>query len=185
MCRKLKERGTDIKDLQDVAQLRVIVKMREGQDPCLYGTGPQLCYHIMGLVHTMWAPIPGAVKDYIATPKTNGYQVRGTLPHCILVAPLHPCCRFSRLCIAEDIHTLRYLACDPQRDGCHLVQSLHTTVLPLGEEKLFPVEVQIRTFQMHRLAEYGIAGGHHSIRGPTCCMAALLPACALPCCACF
>ena len=40
------------------------------------------------------------------------------------------------------------------------MQSLHTTVLPLGEEKLFPVEVQIRTFQMHRLAEYGIAGEH-------------------------
>lgn len=58
----------------------------------------------------MWAPIPGAVKDYIATPKTNGYQ------------------------------------------------SLHTTVLPLGAEKLFPLEVQIRTSEMHRLAEYGIAG---------------------------
>ena len=65
---------------------------------------------LQGLVHTMWAPIPGAVKDYIATPKTNGYQ------------------------------------------------SLHTTVLPLGAQKLFPLEVQIRTSEMHRLAEYGIAG---------------------------
>ncbi|EIE19013.1 hypothetical protein COCSUDRAFT_31311 [Coccomyxa subellipsoidea C-169] len=108
--RKLKERGMDLEDLQDVAQLRVIVKLKDAHDSSLYGTGSQLCYHIMGLVHTMWAPIPGAVKDYIATPKTNGYQ------------------------------------------------SLHTTVLPLGAEKLFPLEVQIRTAEMHRLAEYGIAG---------------------------
>ncbi|CAL5224551.1 g7251 [Coccomyxa viridis] len=108
--RKIAERNLNIDDFQDVAQLRVIVTMKDGHDSTLYGTGSQLCYHIMGLVHTMWAPIPGAVKDYIATPKTNGYQ------------------------------------------------SLHTTVLPLGAEKLFPLEVQIRTAEMHRLAEYGIAG---------------------------
>ena len=40
------------------------------------------------------------------------------------------------------------------------VQSLHTTVLPIGTTKdLFPVEVQIRTAQMHREAEFGVAGG--------------------------
>ena len=41
------ERGLDIEDLQDVAQLRVIVTMRDGHDSNLYGTGSQLCYHIM------------------------------------------------------------------------------------------------------------------------------------------
>ncbi len=59
---KLKRRSWDINDVYDLLAMRVIVESMEE------------CYRALGIIHELWRPLPGRVKDYIAFPKPNGYQ---------------------------------------------------------------------------------------------------------------
>lgn len=62
LFKKMKKYEMDIDKIYDIIALRVIVETVEE------------CYHVLGIIHGNWKPLPGRIKDYIATPKPNGYQ---------------------------------------------------------------------------------------------------------------
>lgn len=75
--KKLRDEGRPPKDVRDIAQLRVVIEPGPAPGSAAlpdFTSEKQLCYHVMGLIHSFWAPIPGSMKDYIATPKPNNYQ---------------------------------------------------------------------------------------------------------------
>ena len=94
--KKLVKQNKELEEIYDLIAVRVIVNTVKD------------CYAALGLIHSLWRPVPGRFKDYIAMPKTNMYR------------------------------------------------SIHTTLFS-GEGSGMPFEVQIRTHEMHRAAEYGIA----------------------------
>lgn len=91
--KKIQSKGLSLANIYDLIAVRVIVESIED------------CYAVLGKIHGIYKPMEGRFKDYIATPKPNGYQ------------------------------------------------SLHTTIIAENDR---PLEIQIRTYEMHKLAEFGV-----------------------------
>ncbi len=72
--KKMEREGKALEQIYDLLAVRVILEPRPAEGKALELREKQVCYHVLGLVHALWQPIPGRVKDYIAVPKPNGYQ---------------------------------------------------------------------------------------------------------------
>lgn len=74
--KKMKSQSKAFEELYDVSAIRVIIESNQDKNYCELASDPdtQKCYEVMGLVHSLFRPIPGRFKDYIAMPKANSYQ---------------------------------------------------------------------------------------------------------------
>jgi GTP pyrophosphokinase len=128
---KMRKRNKNTNDLYDLFGLRLLCDNIEH------------CYTLLGMVHRLWKPIDGRFKDYIAMPKSNDYQ---SLHTTVFV----PDSRQQE--VLPDI--------DPGSEiipGKPFPWSPLATPLTAKNNMGLPLEIQIRTFEMHQVAEYGIA----------------------------
>jgi GTP diphosphokinase / guanosine-3',5'-bis(diphosphate) 3'-diphosphatase len=74
--KKMKSQSKAFEELYDVLAIRIIIESNQDKNYCELASDPdtQKCYEVMGLVHSLFRPIPGRFKDYIAMPKANSYQ---------------------------------------------------------------------------------------------------------------